>query len=943
MRRETPLVSGERLESGVEWIGSFSTILRVGVDDMSRTHPGISDSYRVVTLLVAVIAVVGVVAPAAAAGSVSPGGGASTETHPGGVGAGTLEPGRVAAAAVLSSCTTIEQGGVYRFGGNVTAATAGTCVSVNASNVTIDGNGYALEGNGSGIALAAVRNDLSNVTVRNLTVRDWEEAIDLSSTTNATVEATTVASVLYSVSVVGTTDAVVRDSSIETRGAGVGGAGSERLLVENVTVAQTASGGAGVSIANAANATVRTVSATGDFLAGVNAPGADNATVRTVAFDGARTGVVARRVTEFDVENLTVAGASTALQFRPEDAQSSTRETAVVEGVTITDPRPRADGASVYAAVDGTNGVTLFNLSTPDGRVTVFSGANYSVRAVGPTPAAPATAPATGGLTNLTAAGANARVNAAVHYAGVRESTVDLYRADLANDSWTQLPAGNVTRYPPQDAVGTAVADLTNATDGRALLGAFGQGLTVAGCTDLDQSGAYDLVGDVGGNVSSGAPCVSVTASDVTIDGNGHTLTGNGSGTAVGVGVPGLSNVTVENLSVQGYEYGLNLSSTTEPTVRDVTVDSQFTGVAVDGSTAAVVANATLTVEGTAVSATDSDRARITNVTATQSFVGGGVVEIGTSRDALVADVTGSGPFFGGLGALGTRNLTVRQLALSGVDTGVTARRVQNLSIAGLTLANVETGLEFRGRNGAETPDRETATVRNATVDLRTGSFGSTTRYLAVDGSNDVSVALSTPNGTATVSGANVSLTPVDATPAPPAPANATLGRVNATADGPNATVNLTLRYDPTGINESTVRLYRVDAGTGSWTAVAAPNATIDAANGTVTTVDAAAGTYGAFAESTGNASLGEQLFPTGLPASSTGDPPTDVDGDGVFEDMDGNGRFGFTDVIEFVFSQQRGNYAGLTQQQVDALDLDGNGRVTFVDVIDLVFELQGS
>jgi hypothetical protein len=57
---------------------------------------------------------------------------------------------------------------------------------------------------------------------------------------------------------------------------------------------------------------------------------------------------------------------------------------------------------------------------------------------------------------------------------------------------------------------------------------------------------------------------------------------------------------------------------------------------------------------------------------------------------------------------------------------------------------------------------------------------------------------------------------------------------------------------------------------------------------------------------------------------------------------MDGDGVFRFIDVIEFVFSQQRGNYGALSGQQVDALDLDENGRVTFVDVIDLVFELQG-
>jgi uncharacterized protein YwlG (UPF0340 family) len=89
---------------------------------------------------------------------------------------------------------------------------------------------------------------------------------------------------------------------------------------------------------------------------------------------------------------------------------------------------------------------------------------------------------------------------------------------------------------------------------------------------------------------------------------------------------------------------------------------------------------------------------------------------------------------------------------------------------------------------------------------------------------------------------------------------------------------------------------------------------------------------------------IGEDLFPNGVPGSSTGDAPVDVDGDGKLEDIDGNGVFQFVDIIEFVFSQQNNPnaYANLTAQQRAALDFDDNGNVNFVDVIDLVFELQG-
>jgi hypothetical protein len=82
--------------------------------------------------------------------------------------------------------------------------------------------------------------------------------------------------------------------------------------------------------------------------------------------------------------------------------------------------------------------------------------------------------------------------------------------------------------------------------------------------------------------------------------------------------------------------------------------------------------------------------------------------------------------------------------------------------------------------------------------------------------------------------------------------------------------------------------------------------------------------------------------FATGLPGGSSNDPPIDVDGDGLYEDMDGNGRFTFTDVIEFVFALQNGDYSSYSQSTIATLNHnDNDSRLNFQDVIDLVFELQ--
>jgi hypothetical protein len=78
--------------------------------------------------------------------------------------------------------------------------------------------------------------------------------------------------------------------------------------------------------------------------------------------------------------------------------------------------------------------------------------------------------------------------------------------------------------------------------------------------------------------------------------------------------------------------------------------------------------------------------------------------------------------------------------------------------------------------------------------------------------------------------------------------------------------------------------------------------------------------------------------FPYGIPGGSTDRPPTDVDDDGLVEDLDGDGRFTFVDIVEFAFA----DFATINRDDAmrSRLDFSGDDRVSFVDVVDLVFEL---
>ena len=56
---------------------------------------------------------------------------------------------------------------------------------------------------------------------------------------------------------------------------------------------------------------------------------------------------------------------------------------------------------------------------------------------------------------------------------------------------------------------------------------------------------------------------------------------------------------------------------------------------------------------------------------------------------------------------------------------------------------------------------------------------------------------------------------------------------------------------------------------------------------------------------------------------------PTDPDGDGLYEDVNGNGRIDFADVTLF-FNQMSWIAAN---EPVSAFDFNGNGRIDFADV----------
>jgi len=72
------------------------------------------------------------------------------------------------------------------------------------------------------------------------------------------------------------------------------------------------------------------------------------------------------------------------------------------------------------------------------------------------------------------------------------------------------------------------------------------------------------------------------------------------------------------------------------------------------------------------------------------------------------------------------------------------------------------------------------------------------------------------------------------------------------------------------------------------------------------------------------------------LPLPGFTNPPTDPDGDGLYEDLNSNNRKDFNDVV-LMFNQMQWI---AVNEPVSAFDFNGNGRIDFNDIVKLFGEI---
>jgi hypothetical protein len=237
------------------------------------------------------------------------------------------------------------------------------------------------------------------------------------------------------------------------------------------------------------------------------------------------------------------------------------------------------------------------------------------------------------------------------------------------------------------------------------------------------------------------------------------------------------------------------------------------------------------------------------------------------------------------------------------------------------------------GLGGTTTPAAgETVTVTLADVGNPT---------VTTETTSDVAVSLNPQSDPVDTAVAAVSYRPATTLPASVSIDDQTTAGTNATVStydlGPDGRfVSVWTVNASTGTPETFLGTVRPANETGA-DLVVAFNATTLTRNATVVAaVHDADPTTAETVVASDTASLTFEPFASPVPGSGGAAPPNDLDGDGLFEDVDGDGDADFDDAISLAFAQ----FGQLDAQQTAALDFDGDGDVDFDDAIELAFQV---
>ncbi|MFC6731809.1 MULTISPECIES: right-handed parallel beta-helix repeat-containing protein [unclassified Haladaptatus] len=94
---------------------------------------------------------------------------------------------------------------------------------------------------------------------------------------------------------------------------------------------------------------------------------------------------------------------------------------------------------------------------------------------------------------------------------------------------------------------------------------------TIGAKVTITKPGRYTLASDIqnGGGTHLSEACIRIEADDVVLDGRGFTLAGRGVSDTTGIVAADVQNVTIHNLTVSGWDYGIRFENVRGGVVRN--------------------------------------------------------------------------------------------------------------------------------------------------------------------------------------------------------------------------------------------------------------------------------------------------------------------------------------------------------------------------------------
>lgn len=240
-------------------------------------------------------------------------------------------------------------------------------------------------------------------------------------------------------------------------------------------------------------------------------------------------------------------------------------------------------------------------------------------------------------------------------------------------------------------------------------------GRVLDGCGVIDEPGRYVLTADI---ASDHERCLTVSASDVVLDGRSHTVRGSGIAGITVTGETQLSNVSVRNVSVGGWDYGIYYEGVVGGTVADVVADenqldgvrlvrveetavrrvsanrNRFGGISLDRATAVLVVDARVRDNTDGVAVTNgSDRTTISRTIAAGNTNQG--LFVWDSSDVILGGNTVlASPR--AISVIGATDTDIRRNEVSNSVAGVSVQGGESLRVADNVVVENRYGIRVR-------------------------------------------------------------------------------------------------------------------------------------------------------------------------------------------------------------------------------------------------------